>query len=250
MDKNLTKKMESLLARVEQEEKRASSSFIVSMICRILVTALLVTSLTYIALEFKNMSQPKDVAIAINQLVLSKIPSAHSQLKKEMPNLAGTLARTTVKQLHKFIPMAGNILETQIERRFSQIMDHYKVQREQIIRNICSKVIDKIKKNKDLVKDETLASVLAIQLAEECDREAKNIINNAFFKEIDKLQTKVERLRSTPNNIMTRSQAAKKHLIVCWIYLLDSKGIDQKSIIGNTASLLGGAAENFISTQN
>jgi len=250
MDKDLTKKMESLLARVEQEEKRASSSFVVSMVCRILITVLLVSSLTYIALEFKKMSKPKDVAIAINQKLLSEIPSAHSQLKEEMPNIAKTLARTTVKQLHKFIPMTGNILETQIESRFAQIMDHYKVQREQIIRNLCSKVIDKIKKDKDLVKDETLASVLATQLAEECDREARNIINNAFFKEIDKLQKRVEQLRSTPAKMMTRSQAAKKHLIVCWIYLLDSKGIDQKSIIGNTASLLGGAAENFISTQN
>ena len=250
MDKDLTEKMESLLARIEREDKRASSSFVVSMICRIVITLLLVCSLTYIALEFREMSKPADVAIAINQKVLASIPTVHSQLKKELPIQAKALAKSTVEQLGKFIPMAGDMLETQIEDRFAQLMDHFKVQREQILRNLCSKVIDKVKQNKDLVNDDTLAEVLATQLAEECDREAKNIINNAFFKEVDKLQTNVEKLRSTPANIMTRSQAAKKNLIVSWIYLVDSKGIDDQSLIGSSASLIGGAAENFISTQN
>ena len=171
-------------------------------------------------------------------------------MNQELPKQAKTLAGDTVKLIHKVIPMVGDMLETQLELKFDLVMEHYKVEREQIFENICSKVIDKIRKDKDLVKDKTLAEVLAVQLANECDREAKNIINNAFFAEIDNLQKKVEQLRATPDKIMTRQQAAKKNLIICWIYLIDNKGIDQKSIIGNAASLVGGAAENFIATQN
>jgi hypothetical protein len=128
--------------------------------------------------------------------------------------------------------MAGDMLEKQLEIRFDQVMEHYKVEREKIFENICSKVIDKIKKHKDLANDDTLAQALAVQLAEECDREAKDIVNNAFFKEIEKLQKKVEILRSIPEKKMTRQQAAKKNLIISWIYLIDNKGIDKKSIIG------------------
>lgn len=250
MDKQLTQKMESLLTRIEREDKRASSSFIVSMVCRILITLLLVCSLTYIGVTFRKLAKPANVAVAINEKVLASIPTVHAQLNQELPKQAKTLAGDTVKLVHKAIPMIGNILETQMETKFDLIMEHYKIEREQIFKNICSKVIDKIKKDKDLVKNKTLAEILAIQLANECDREAKNIINNAFFNEIDKLQKKVEQLRATPDKIMTRKQAAKKHLIICWIYLIDNKGIDQKSIIGNAASLVGGAAENFIATQN
>lgn len=250
MNKELTEKMENLLARIEQEDKRASSSFVVSMICRILITLLLVCSLTYIAFTFTNLAQPQNVAVAINQKILQSIPDAHNQLKQELPAHAKALAGETVNLTHKLIPMAGNMLETQLETSFDQIMDRYKAKREQIFKSICSKVIDKIKKDKDLSSDNTLAEVLAAQLADECNREARNIINNAFFNEIDKLQTKIEQLRATPSKSMTRSQAAKKHLITCWIYLVDNKGIGQKSIIGNTASLMGKAAENFISTKN
>lgn len=250
MDKELTKKMEVLLARIEREDKRASKSFVVSMVCRILITVLLVGSLTFIGVKFSELSQPTNVAIALNELVLSKVPYVHDRLKQELPKQAKVLAVTTVKQIHRVIPMLGDMLETQIESKFEKVMEHYKVQREQVFENICSKVIDRVKKDKDLVTDETLAKVLAVQLSNECNREAQEIINNAFFSEIDKLQTKVEQLRSTPDKMMTRSQAAKKHLIVCWIYLVDSKGIDDKSIIGNAASLMGEVGENFISTQN
>ena len=250
MDKQLTQKMESLLTRIEREDKRASSSFVVSMVCRILVTLLIVCSLTYIGVTFKRLAKPANVAVAINEKVLESIPAVHAQLNQELPKQAKTLAGDTVKLIHKVIPMVGDMLETQLELKFDLVMEHYKVEREQIFENICSKVIDKIRKDKDLVKDKTLAEVLAVQLANECDREAKNIINNAFFAEIDNLQKKVEQLRATPDNIMTRQQAAKKNLIICWIYLIDNKGIDQKSIIGNAASLVGGAAENFIATQN
>jgi hypothetical protein len=250
MDKQLTQKMERLLARIEREDKRASSSFVISLVCRILITLLLVGSLTYIATSFSKLADPANVAVAINEGILESIPAVHAELKTELPAQAEALAGNTVDFIHKLIPMTGNLLEKQLEIRFDQVMTHYKVQREQIFTNLCSKVIDKIKKDKDLVKNKTLAEVLAVQLAEECNREAKGIINNAFFKELDKLQKRVEQLRSTPDKTMTRSQAAKKHLIACWIYLVDSKGIDEKSIIGNTASLLGGAAENFISSQN
>jgi hypothetical protein len=250
MDKELANKMESLLARIEREDKRASSSFVVSMVCRILITVLLVCSLTYIAVQFSKLSKPANVAIAINEKVLDSIPAVHNQLKQELPGQAKALAGDTVKAIHGFIPSIGNMLEAQLESKFDRVMDHYKFQREEMFESICSKVIDRVRKDKDLIKDTTLAEVLATQLADECDREAKKIINNAFFKEIDKLQAQVEQLRSTPSKNMTRSQAAKKNLIVCWIYLIDSKGIDQKSIIGNTAALMGGAAENFISTQN
>ena len=250
MDKQLTQKMESLLTRIEREDKRASSSFVVSMVCRILVTLMIVCSLTYIGVTFKRLAKPANVAVAINEKVLESIPAVHAQLNQELPKQAKTLAGDTVKLIHKVIPMVGDMLETQLELKFDLVMEHYKVEREQIFENICSKVIDKIRKDKDLVKDKTLAEVLAVQLADECDREAKNIINNAFFAEIDNLQKKVEQLRATPDKTMTRQQAAKKNLIICWIYLIDNKGIDQKSIIGNAASLVGGAAENFIATQN
>lgn len=250
MDKQLTQKMESLLTRIEREDKRASSSFIVSMICRILVTLLLVCSLTYIGITFTKLANPANVAVALNEKVLASIPEAHARLNQELPKQADKLARKSVQMVHKVIPMAGDMLEKQLEIRFDQVMEHYKVEREQVFENICSKVIDKIKKHKDLTSDETLAQVLAVQLAEECDREAKDIINNAFFKEIDKLQGKIEKLRSIPDIKMTRQQAAKKNLIICWIYLIDNKGIDKKSIIGNAASLIGGSAESFIATQN
>jgi len=250
MDKQLSQKMEGLLARIEREDKRASASFVVSLVCRVLITLLLVGSLTYIATSFSKLAKPTNVAIVINEQILGSIPTVHAKLKTELPVQAEILAGNTVDLIHKFIPMAGDMLEKQLEIRFDQVMNHYKVQREQIFANLCSKVIDKIRKDKDLVKDDTLAEVLAVQLADECNREAKDIINNAFFNEIDKLQKRVEQLRSTPDKTMTRSQAAKKHLIACWIYLVDSKGIDEKSIIGNAASLTGEVAENFISSQN
>jgi hypothetical protein len=250
MDKQLTQKMENLLTRIEREDKRAASSFVVSMVCRILITLLLVCSLTFIGLKFKQLSNPANVAVAINEKVLASIPGIHTQLNQELPKQAKTLAKDTVKMLHKAIPVLGDMLEKQVEIRFDQMMEHFKVEREQIFENICSKVIDKIKKHKDLATDDTLAQVLAVQLADESNREARDIINNAFFSEIEKLQAKVEELRSTPDKTMTRQQAAKKNLIICWIYLIDNKEIDQKSIIGNAASLVGGAAENFIATQN
>ncbi|MCK4982300.1 MAG: hypothetical protein KAS17_05225 [Victivallaceae bacterium] len=250
MDKQLIQKMESLLARIEREDKRASASFVVSLVCRVLITLLLVGSLTFIATSFSKLSKPANVAVAINEKILASIPAVHAELKTELPVQAEILAGNTVDLIHKFIPMIGDMLEKQLEIRFDQVMNHYKVQREQIFTSICSRVIDKIIKDKDLVNDTTLAEVLAVQLAAECDREAKNIINNAFFTEIDKLQKRVEQLRSVPDKNMTRSQAAKKHLIACWIYLVDSKGIDEKSIIGNAASLIGKSAENFISSQN
>ena len=250
MDKQLTQKMEYLLTHIEREDKRASASFIVSIICRILITLLLSSSLIYIGVAFKRLSNPANVAVAVNQKVLASIPDMHAQLNQELPKHAKKLAKSSVQLLHKAIPMVGDMLEKQIEIRFDQVMEHYKIEREQVFQNICSKVIDKIKKHKDLANDDTLAQVLANQLADECDREAKNIINNAFFSEIDKLQAKVEQLRSTPDKSLTRQQGAKKNLIICWIYLIDSKGIDKKSIIGNAASLVGGAAENFIATQN
>lgn len=250
MDKQLTQKMESLLARIKREDKRASSSFVVSLVCRVLITLLLVGSLTYIATSFSKLAKPANVAVAINEKVLESIPAVHAELKTELPAQAEILAGNTVDLIHKFIPIMGDMLEKQLEIRFGQVMNHYKVQREQIFASISSKVIDKIRKDKDLINDNTLAEVLAVQLADECNREAKDIINNAFFTEIDKLQLKIEQLRSTPDKTMTRSQAAKKHLITCWIYLVDNKGIDEKSIIGNTASLMGEATENFISSQN
>ena len=250
MDKELTKKMEVLLARIEREDKRASKSFVVSMVCRIFITLLLVGSLTFIGVKFSELSQPANVAIALNEQVLATIPDVHVRLNKELPKQAKVLAASTVKQIHRVIPMLGDMLETHIESQFERVMDHYKSQREQVFENLCSKVIDKIKKDKDLVNDETLAKELATQLSNECNREAQEIINNAFFSEIDKLQARVEKLRSTPYKIMTRKQAAKKHLIVCWIYLIDNKKIDDESIVGNAASLLGEIGENFISTQN
>ena len=249
MDKQLTQKMESLLARIERENKRASSSFVVSLVCRVLITLLLVGSLTYIATTFSKLARPANVAVAINQKILDSIPAAHAELKTELPIQAELMAENTVNLVHKLIPMAGDMFEKQLEMRFDQVMDHYKVQREQMFTAICSKVIDKVKKHKDLVNDDTLAEVLAVQLAAECNREIKDVINNAFFSEIDKLQKNMEKLRSTPDKSMTRSQAAKKHLITCWIYLVDNKSIDKKSIVGSTASLMGEVAENFISSQ-
>ena len=74
MDKQLTQKMESLLTRIEREDKRASSSFVVSMVCRILVTLLIVCSLTYIGVTFKRLAKPANVAVAINEKVLESIP--------------------------------------------------------------------------------------------------------------------------------------------------------------------------------
>lgn len=250
MDKQLTQKMEVLLTRIEREDKRASSSFVVSIVCRILITLLIVCSLTYIGVTFSKLANPANVAVALNEKLVASIPGVHAQLNQELPKQAKRLARESVQLVHKVIPMAGDMLEKQLEIRFDQVMEHYKVEREQIFENICSRVIDKIKKQKDLASDETLAKVLAVQLADECDREAKEIINNAFFKEIDKLQSQIEKLRSIPDKNMTRQQAAKRNLIICWIYLIDTKGIDQKSIIGNAASLIGGTAENFIAIQN
>jgi len=188
MDKQLTQKMENLLTRIEREDKRASSSFIFSMVCRILITLLLVCSLTYIGTTFSKLASPANVAVVLNQKVLDSIPNMHAQLNQDLPKHAKKLAQSSVQLLHKAIPMVGDMLEKQIETRFDQLMEHYKVQREQAFENICSRVIDKIKKHKDLATDVTLAQVLAVQLADECDREAKNIINNAFFSEIEKLQ--------------------------------------------------------------
>jgi hypothetical protein len=250
MDKQLTEKMESLLSRIEREDKRASSSFVVSMVCRILVTLLITCSLTYIGITFSNLAQPENVAIVVNQEILAAIPGIRTKIKQELPIQAKTLAEGTVKMVHRAIPMAGDMLEEQIETRFDKIMNHYKPQREQLFKNICSQVIDKIKKDKDLINDHRLAEALSIQLSDECNREIKDIINNAFFSEIDKLQLKIAKLSSTPNQFMTRSQAAKKNLIVSWIYLIDNKGIDDEGIVGNCASFMGGATENFISTQN
>jgi hypothetical protein len=166
-----------------------------------------------------------------------------------MPIQANRLADNTLDAIKKLIPMLGEMAEQRIGVRFDQIMDHYKVQREKIFEHICTKVIDKIKKNKDIVKNKTLAEVLALQLADECDREIRNIINNAFFDEIDNLQKKVEKLRETPYKKMTRSDAAKKNMIASWIYLIDNKNIKHEGIIGNTASFMGEAAENFIESQ-
>jgi len=250
MDKELTKKMEDLLARIEREDKRASSSFVVSMVCRIVITLLLLGSLTFIGISFPKLANPTNVAIAANERILALIPGAHIRLKKELPVQAKKMAIGTVKQIHKFIPMLGDMLETQVESKFEKLMSHYKVQREKVFQTICSKVIDEIQKDNDLVNDNTLAEALATQLSDQCNNEAKEIINNAFFTEIDKLQKKVEQLRATPSKMMTRSQAAKKQLIVCWIYLIDSKGIGNKSIIGDAAAMIGEVGENFISKQN
>jgi leucyl aminopeptidase (aminopeptidase T) len=211
---------------------------------------LIVCSLTYIGTTFNKLANPTNVAVFLNDKVVASIPKVHAKLNQELPRHAEKLAKKSVQMIHKVIPMAGDMLEKQLEIRFDQVMEHYKVEREKIFENICSKVIDKIKKHKDLANDDTLAQALAVQLAEECDREAKDIVNNAFFKEIEKLQKKVEILRSIPEKKMTRQQAAKKNLIIRWIYLIDNKGIDKKSIIGNAATLIGGTAESFIATQN
>ncbi len=250
MDKEITEKIERLFARMEREEKRAASSFVVSIVCRILITLLCVGSLAYIIVEFRAMSTPANMAVVINQKILKSIPAVRAGLKTELPVQAGILAENTVALIHKFIPMLGGMAETRLETRFDQIMEHYKSQREKMFASICTNVIDDIKKNKDIVKDSTLAKVLATKLAEECNREIKDIINNAFFTEIDKLQVRIEQLRSTPDKNMTRSQAAKKYLIACWIYLVDSKSVEQKSLIGNAASFAAESVENFISAQN
>jgi len=249
MDKEVTQKMDMLFARIEREDKRASASFVVSMICRILITLICAGSLTYTVLTFKKMATPQNLAIVINEQIRDSIPKVRSELQVQMPIQANRLADNTLDAMKKLIPMLGEMAEQQISVRFDQIMDHYKVQREKIFEHICTKVIDKIKKNKDIVKNKTLAEVLALQLADECDREIRNIINNAFFDEIDNLQKKVEKLRETPYKKMTRSDAAKKNMIASWIYLIDNKNIKHEGIIGNTASFMGEAAENFIESQ-
>lgn len=249
MDKELIEKMDMLFSRIEREDKRASASFVVSMICRILITMVCAGSLTYTIITFKKMATPQNMAIVINEQIRDSIPAVRSELQSQMPVKASQLADNTIEALKKLIPVLGNMAEQQIEIRLSQIMDHYKVQREKVFEHICTKVIDKIKKNKDIVKNKTLAEVLALQLADECDREIRDIVNNAFFDEVDNLQKKVEKLRETPYSQMTRSDAAKKNLIASWIYLVDNKNIKHEGIIGNTASFMGEAAENFIESQ-
>ena len=249
MDKKLTEKMNTLFARIEREDKRASVSFMVSMICRILLTLVCAGSLTYTIITFKKMATPQNMAIVINEQIRDSIPAVRSELQAQMPTQANQLADNTIEAIKKLIPILGDMAEQQIGVRLDQIMDHYKVQREKIFAHICTKVIDKIKKNKDIVKNKTLAEVLALQLADECNREIRNIVNNAFFDEIDNLQKKVEKLRETPYKKMTRSDAAKKNLIASWFYLVDNKNIKHEGIIGNTASFVGEAAENFIESQ-
>ncbi|MDD5727146.1 MAG: hypothetical protein PHV59_01160 [Victivallales bacterium] len=249
MDKELVEKMDMLFARIEREDKRASASFVTSIICRILITLLISCSLTYILITFKNRATPENMAIVINEQVRDSIPRVRSELHAQIPAQADQMADNTIKAFSNLIPVLGELAAKQLEIRFDQIMDHYKVQREKIFEHICSKVIDKIKKDKDITKDKTLASVLAAQLADECDREIRDIINNAFFDEIDALQAQVEKLRQTPDNKMTRVDAAKKNLITCWIYLVDNKEIEEEGIIGCTASFLGKAAEDFLASQ-
>jgi len=250
MDKQLQEKLDILLARIGKEDKRASSSFVVSLICRVLITLILVEYLGYTLIAFESMANPENMAIMINQKIRDSLPSVRSDLQAKLPAHAQEMAKSTVEIVGDLIPALGDMAKEQLDVRFGQVMDHYKVEREKAFEHICSRVIDKIRKDKDIVKDSTLAQVLAQQLADECNREAKDIINNALFKEIDKLQADVEKLRSVPAKKMTCLQAAKKNLIVCWIYLVDNKDLAQEGIIGNTASFLGETAENFISAKN
>ena len=250
MDKELTEKMERLIARMEREDKRASSSFVVSIICRILITLLVVCSLTFILVKFSAAATPGNMAIVINEKIRDSIPAVHAGLQAELPQQAKLMADSTVDLIHKSIPMMGDLVESQLATRFDQIMEHYTVQREKMFEHICTNVIEKVRKDKDIVKNHVLTKVLAAQLADECNREVREVINNAFLNEIDKLQVNVEKLRSTPDKAMTRSQAAKKHLIACWIYLVDNKSVEQEGIIGSTAAFMGEAVENFISSQN
>lgn len=250
MDKQLQEKLDTLLTRIEKEDKRASSSFVVSLICRVLITLLIVGYLGYIVIAFESMSDPQNMAIMINEKIRDSLPRVRSEMQTQLPAHAGEIAKTTVEITKDLIPALGEMAKEQLDIRFAQLMEHYKIEREKAFEYICSNVIDHIRKDKDIVKDNTLAQVLAQQLADECAREARDIINNALFKEIENLQMEVEKLRSTPAKMMTRSQAAKKNLIVCWIYLVDNKGIDQEGIIGNAASFLGETAESFISSQN
>jgi hypothetical protein len=250
MDKQLQEKLDILLARMEKEDKRASASFTVSLICRVLITLFIVGYLGYTVIAFEKMSTPSNMAIMINRQVRDLIPSERSEMQAKMPEQAKEMAKSTVGIISDLIPSLGEMAREQLDVRFAQLMDHYKVEREKAFEHICSNIIDKIRKNKDIVKDSSLAQALAQQLADECNREARDIINNALFKEIEKLQADVEKLRSTPVKMMTRSQAAKKNLIVCWIYLVDNKGLDQEGLIGNAASFIGQTTEDFISSKN
>ncbi|MDD5698210.1 MAG: hypothetical protein PHH77_06290 [Victivallaceae bacterium] len=250
MNKELAEKMDGLLTRIAREDKRAASSFAVSIICRVFLTLLCAGSLTYTILTFSAMATPRNLAIVVNEKIRDSIPSLRTELQAELPEQAKVLAKNTLGLMHHIIPLTGDLAKTQLELRFNQVMEHYQVQREKILEDICSRVLDKIAQDKDIVKNRTLGEVLAVQLADECDREIRKIINQEFFAEIDRLQVQVEQLRSTPEKIMTRSQAAKKQLITCWIYLVDNKNIEEEGLIGNTASFLTRAAESFLSAKN
>jgi len=216
-------KISALSAKIEKMQKQAANSTRMVAIVYLLVVLFVFAYTTFIMNWIKQEVSPNNLSATMKMMIEGKVLTDENRIaivnycREQAPVWADGLVQMTHEQL---IPQLKDKVREIVDQTSDEgiavlkkdLFPHFK---ELILANA-----QEINAHKDIT-DPQIANELAKILANECEREMDVFINDKVKHRIGLLRDDLDKMSEKPYRSLCQAEAAKRRLIVNWIFLLE-----------------------------
>ena len=214
-------RIDAVCQTIANEEKVLRRSLTKTIMFYLLIVVLVIGNIIFLNVKILSLATPKNLAIVINTRIKNMIPRFSQNLKNHMEPQAKEAAKKSVNVLSSGIPYVKEMMKAQINIYANKMADDIEKKHMAKFEAVINDALDKVAKNKDMVKDKQLGKVLASQISADMDKELARIVDKPFIDAVDKFRKETDALRDKPASQLTRKELAEKNFIVTWLYLVN-----------------------------
>lgn len=221
--REMESQFDALSQKIKKMQKKASGSTKMMAIGYLLVVGFVfiytVALMAWIRKEVTADSLSAQMRKMVDERVLTDVNREKmvTYCRGKAPVWADQLVQVTHDQL---IPMAKLKVKSMIDKTTDSGITVLKHDFFPRVKELMEVNAEELNKHKD-ISDQSVANEIAKILADEADREMDLVINDKVKSRIAHLRTQLDEMAATPYKDLTRHQAAKRRLIINWVFLME-----------------------------
>jgi hypothetical protein len=219
MNSEINKKLETLEALLDKQQRKYKRSMIAAIICYAVLALFVIIYTTYVMSQIKKLGTPKTVAELITMKVEQKIPVLKDYIASNADMYATLTADRVVNYAHSLMPTLGVLIKEQLNTYSNTILQELSVKYTPALNRYFEKHKDSISANLDALSDEDEAKQLSMILIEIFNRELDCVCIN-LDRSVSDLQKKIDSITKKTESQLTKREYAEKKFLTYWMFIV------------------------------
>jgi hypothetical protein len=221
--------MNPAMRLIENEKKSVEKSVKTAKIISLLLILLVFAEVVFIRQTIHKKLAPKNVATMVVDGVYGQIPEINRQLllsaEQNAPILASQFVEYTIDTIRNLEPMTYNSVMVLTDQLMSEIKTKGVPEFQKLLLDIYSDVA----LNREKLSNQQFAEEAIKNLLDAWQLEFQKQLDSGLNLAVDHFGNEMSILLTTPDQQMTKKQAAEKQLLACAHILIDRLAADHES---------------------